>query len=176
MEEDLISQYYSDQYKGTISAKTISGNLISGVTYQDIVITGPDGRVFLEAEEAIFRLSLWSIPTLHLDIATFGLKNSNIQLVRSETGRWNYSDILKPAGEEPPPTPEGETPPAPGLMARIKKFIFRKVNFRNVWTENGRITATQAGVASVYKEIELKTKFAIFEWGEQDQKISSRLR
>jgi translocation and assembly module TamB len=158
--------------RGKITAKTVSGNLIRGVTYLDLVITGPDGRVFLQADQAVFRVSLWSIPALHLDIAEFGLKNSNIQLIKRESGRWNFSDLLKPAGQKPPPTPKGQTPPAPGLMARIKKFVFRQVNFDYVWTENGKISVTQVGVATIYSDIDLKSKYTIYDWGEQNQKIT----
>ena len=63
-----------DKVNGKVTAREISGNPISGVVYQDLTITDPDGKVFLRVDRFEARLSLASIPTFRLDLGALALE------------------------------------------------------------------------------------------------------
>src|SRR3989339_70255 len=64
-----------DRVNGKVTAREISGNPLTGITYKDLEIRGPDGKPVLAADSLEIRLSLASIPTLRLDLGTLALKN-----------------------------------------------------------------------------------------------------
>ena len=82
---------------GKVTAREISGNPLSGVVFQDLTITDPDGKVLLSIDRFEARLSLASIPTFHLDLGTLALDNPRVYLFRNPSGQWNFSQLIKPA-------------------------------------------------------------------------------
>jgi hypothetical protein len=63
---------------GKVTAKVISGNPLSGVVFEDLTLTDPDGKAFLTVGRLEARLSLASIPTFHLDLGTLALKSPGL--------------------------------------------------------------------------------------------------
>ena len=100
---DSLLSLVQDKVNGKVTAREISGNPLTGITYQDLEISGPDGKPILTAERLEIRLSLWSIPTLHLDLGTLALVKPRIYLSRDPSGRWNVSHLIKK--EETPAKP-----------------------------------------------------------------------
>ncbi|MCK9377873.1 MAG: hypothetical protein M0P73_17235, partial [Syntrophobacterales bacterium] len=121
---------------GRVTAKEISGNPISGLVYQDLTITGPDGQVVFTANRLGIRLSLASLLTFHLDLGAVVLDNPKFFLVKEKSGQWNVSRLLKP---EAPPAPPAQPP---GLLGKITAYFLREINLANLQVDDGEIVIT----------------------------------
>ena len=80
---------------GKVTAREISGNPLSGVVYQDLTITDPDGKVLLSVDRLEARLSLASIPSFRLDLGALALENPRVYLDRDKSGQWNIGRLFK---------------------------------------------------------------------------------
>src|SRR5450759_2387317 len=125
-----------DKVNGKVTAREISGNPLSGVVYQDLTITGPDGKVFLTVDHLEARLSLASIPTFRLDLRALALENPRVYLDRDKSGQWNVGHLLKP--EEKPAEPAEPQ----GLMRRITPYLFRGLDLSNLVVHRGELFIT----------------------------------
>jgi uncharacterized protein YjbI with pentapeptide repeats len=130
---------------GNITAREITGNPLTGLTYKDLVLTDPQGREILRADRLELRFSAQSLTSLYPVVARLALVNPRLNLVKKE-GRWNL------AGLAPPPKPG---PPAP--PSAIIGFFLREVDLENLVVEGGALELTQNGVTRRYTDLNLKS-------------------
>jgi translocation and assembly module TamB len=153
-----------DKVNGKVTAREISGNPLTGITYHDLEISGPDGKPVLAAERLEIRLSLWSIPTLHLDLGTLALVKPRLYLSREPSGQWNVSQLIK----------KDETPAKPaepqGLVERITPYVFRGLDLSNLTVHRGELLITQDGRTNRYTDLELKAGLSLLNLGQPQQK------
>ena len=153
-----------DKVNGKVTAREISGNPITGITYKDLEISGPDGKVILAADRLEIRLSLASIPTLRLDLGTLALNNPRFFLDRDKAGQWNVGHLLK---EEKPAAP-AETP---GLIGKITAYLFRGLDLSNLVVNRGELFITQDGLTRHYTDLDLKASLSLLNLGQPQQKV-----
>jgi hypothetical protein len=153
-----------DKVNGKVTAREISGNPLSGITYKDLEISGPDGKVILAADGLEIRLSLASIPTLRLDLGTLALDNPRVYLEQDKTGQWNVGHLLK--AEKPAAAAE-----APGIMSKITAYLFRGLDLSNLVINRGELFITQDAHTRHYSEIDLKASLSLLNLGQPQQKI-----
>ncbi len=150
------------QVNGKVNAKKISGNPITGVVYQDFSITGPDGKIIVVADRFVVRLSLSSIPTFHLDLATVSLDKPHIYVSQEKPGRWNFSQIVKPQAKPTEP---------PGLMDKIVKYFLREIQISNLQIREGEINITEGGKSTQYPNLDLQASLTLFRLGQPNEQI-----
>ena len=116
---DYLLSLVQSKVNGKVTAREISGNPLSGAVYQDLTITGPDGKVVLSIDRFEARLSLASIPSFRLDLGALALENPRVYLDRDKSGQWNVSHILK-KDETPakPPNPRVSWKKSAGIYFR----------------------------------------------------------
>jgi uncharacterized protein involved in outer membrane biogenesis len=146
---------------GKVTAREISGNPLSGVVYQDLTITDPDGKVFLSVDRLEMRLSLASIPSFRLDLGALALENPRVYLDRDKSGQWNVGRLLK---AEKPAEPQG-------LVGKIIPYLFQGINLSNVRVDRGELFITKDGHTSHYPDLDLKSSLSLLDWGQPQQKI-----
>ena len=149
---------------GKVTAREISGNPLSGVVYQDLTITDPDGKVVLSVDRLEMRLSLASIPTFRLDLGTLALENPRVYLDRDKSGQWNVGHLLK--AEKPAEPAESQ-----GLVGKITPYLFQGINLSNVLVHRGELFITEDGHTSHYTDLDLKSSLSLLNWGQPQQKI-----
>ena len=152
-----------DKVNGKVTAREISGNPLSGVVYQDLTITDPDGKVFLTIDRLEARLSLASIPTFRLDLGTLALENPRVYLDRDKSGQWNASHLLK---EEKPAAPAESQ----GLVGKITHYLFRGLDLSNLLVHRGELFITAGGHTRHYSDLDLKANLTFLNWGQPKQK------
>ncbi len=146
---------------GKITAGGISGNPITGITYEDLVIEGPDGQVLLKTARLEFRLSLQSITAGHLVLAELVFSSPLLHAVQF-SGQWNFDKLLKP--EVPPTT-------APGIIDRIKTSFLQRVDLNRLIVDQGEILVIRNGTATHYRDLTLKSDLIILNSGKPEQEI-----
>lgn len=151
---------------GKVTAREISGNPLTGITYKDLEISGPDGKPVLAADRLEIRLSLASIPTFRLDLGTLALTNPRVYLDRDKSGRWNVSHLLK--AEKP--TEPAEPAEPQGLMSRITTYLFRGLDLSNLVVNGGELFITEDGPTRHFSEIDLKASLSLLNLGQPQQK------
>ena len=150
-----------DKVNGKVTVREISGNPLTGITYHDLEIRGPDGKLVLAADRLEIRLSLWSIPTLHLDLGTLALVKPRIYLSREPSGPWNIRQLLKK--EEKPAKP-------PGLVEKITPYLLRGLDISNLAVQQGELVITRDGRTDRYSDLELKAGLKLLNLGQPQQK------
>jgi hypothetical protein len=146
-----------DRVNGKISVREISGNPLTGLTYKDLEISGPDGKPVLTADRLEIRLSLWSIPTFHLDLGALALIKPRVYLSREKSGPWNISRLAKEA--EKPSEP-------PGLVGKITGLALREVNLANLIVQQGEIFITQGDQTRYYPGLDLAANLSLLNLGQ----------
>ena len=149
---------------GKVTAREISGNPLTGVVYQDLTITDPDGKVILAVDRLEARLSLASIPAFRLDLGTLALENPRVYLFREPSGQWNVSQLLK--AEKPAEPAESQ-----GLMRSITTYLFRGLDLSNLVVHRGELFITEGGHTRHYSEIDLKSSLSLLNLGLPQQKV-----
>jgi translocation and assembly module TamB len=157
---DYLLSLIQDRVNGKVTAREISGNPLTGITYKDVEINGPDGKPVLAADHLEIRLSLASIPTLRLDLGTLALKNPRVFLERDKTGQWNIGHLLKAS----------KSAESQGLMGRIATYVFRGVDLSNLVMDRGELFITEGGHTRYYSEIDLKARLSLINLGQPQQK------
>ena len=152
---------------GKVTAREISGNPLSGVVYQDLTITDPDGKVFLSIDRFEARLSLASIPTFRLDLGALALENPRVYLDRDQSGQWNFSHLLK---VEKPAAPAE----SPGLAGKIIPYLFRGLDLSNLEVHRGELFITEGGHTSHYSDLDLKASLSLPQLGATAAKNQDR--
>src|SRR4030042_1627110 len=76
--------WVQSKINGKLTAREIAGNPLTGLTFTDLVLTGPQGQVLLQAERLELRLALQSITALHPVIARLALMNPPGHLVQAD--------------------------------------------------------------------------------------------
>jgi len=158
----LLSQL-QDRVNGKVTAREISGNPLTGITYKDLEISGPDGKPVLTAERLEIRLSLASIPSLRLDLGTLALDNPRVYLERDKSGQWNAGHLLK--AEKP-----AEPAASQGLMSRIITYVFRGLALSNLVINRGELFITEDGRTRHYADIDLKAGLSLLDLGQPQPK------
>ena len=154
---------------GTVTAREISGNPLTGITCRDLEITGPDGKPVFAADRLEVRLSLWSIPTFHLDLGTLALVKPRIYLVREPSGQWNVSRLAKAEARPAEPT-------APqGLAGKITAYFLRKIELSNLAVAGGELFITEGGHTRRYPDLDLKAGLILRHFGQPQQKVEADL-
>jgi translocation and assembly module TamB len=153
-----------DKVNGKVTAREISGNPLTGITYKDLEIRGPDGKIILAADALEIRLSLASIPTLRLDLGTLALENPRFYLDRDTSGQWNVGHLIK----EEKPAAAAE---APGLMGKIAAYLFRGLDLSNLVINRGELFITQDGHTRHYTDLDLKASLSLLDLGQLQQKV-----
>ena len=92
---DYLLSLVQGKVNGKVTAREVSGNPLSGVVYQDLTVTDPDGKVVLSVDRFEARLSLASIPSFRLDLGALAMENPRVYLNRDKSGQWNVSHLLK---------------------------------------------------------------------------------
>jgi translocation and assembly module TamB len=152
-----------DKVNGKVTAREISGNPLTGITYKDLEISGPDGKPVLAADRLEIRLSLASIPTFRLDLGTLALENPRFYLDRDKSGQWNVGHLLK--ADKPAEPAESQ-----GLMSRITTYLFRGLDLSNLVVHRGELFITEDGHTRHYSEIDLKASLSLLNLGQPQQK------
>ena len=150
---------------GKVTVREMSGNPLSGVFYQDLTITDPDGKVFLSIDRFEARLSLASIPNFRLDLGTLALENPRVYLFRDPSGQWNFTRLIKP--EEKPAKPAEPQ----GLLKKITPYLFQGIDLSNVSVHRGELFISEGGRTSHYSDLDLKANLTFLNWGQPQQKI-----
>ncbi|MCK9378479.1 MAG: hypothetical protein M0P73_20360, partial [Syntrophobacterales bacterium] len=138
---DYLLSLVQDKVNGKVTAREISGNPLSGVVYQDLTITDPDGKIFLSIDRFEARLSLASIPTFRLDLGAMALNNPRVYLDRDKSGQWNVGHLLK---AEKPATLAAPAEPQ-GFMGKIGTYLFRGLELSNLVVHGGELFITEGG-------------------------------
>jgi autotransporter translocation and assembly factor TamB len=158
-----------EKVNGTVTAREISGNPLTGITYRDLEITGPDGKPVFAADRLEVRLSLWSIPTFHLDLGTLVLVKPRIYLVREKSGQWNVSRLAKPAARLAEPT-------APqGLAGKITAYFLRKIELSHLAVQQGELLITADDHTRRFPDLDLKAHLTLRHFGQPQQKVEADL-
>jgi hypothetical protein len=152
-----------DKINGKVTAREISGNPLTGITYKDLEISGPDGKPVLTADLLEIRLSLASIPSFRLDLGTLALENPRIYLDRKQSGQWNVGHLLK--AEKPAEPAESQ-----GLMRRVITYLFRGLDLSNLVVHRGELFITEDGHTRHYSDIDLKASLSLLNLGQPQQK------
>ena len=160
---DYLLSLIQDRINGKVTAREISGNPLTGITYKDLEIIGPDGKPVLAADRLEIRLSLASIPTLRLDLGTLALDKPRVYLDRDQSGRWNVEHLLKTAKPADPPE-------SPGLISRITTYFFRSLDLSNLEVRGGELFITEDGLTRRYSEVDLKASLSLLNLGQPQQK------
>jgi autotransporter translocation and assembly factor TamB len=147
---------------GKLTAREISGNPLTGLIYQDLVLTGPQGRVLLRADRLELRLSTQSITALYPVIARLALVNPHLYLVQEDEG-FNFSRLARPPGATPPRPPS--------FLAR---FFLRELDLSQLVVEHGKIEVTRDGVTRHYTDLDLKAALNLYHWGRPSRQIDVR--
>ena len=163
---DYLLSLVQGKVNGKVTAREISGNPISGVVYQDLTITDPDGKVVIRVDRFEARLSLASIPSFRLDLGALALENPRVYLNRDKSGQWNVGHLLK---AEKPATLAAPAEPQ-GLMRRITTYLFRGLDLSNLVVQRGELFITEDGHTRHYSEIDLKASLSLLHLGQPQQK------
>jgi hypothetical protein len=150
------------QVNGKVTAREISGNPVTGLTFKDIQITGPAGESFFAADRLEIRLSLWSIPTFHLDLGTLALVKPRVYLTQEKSGQWNISTLVKPGAQPAKP---------PGLIDQITAYFLRQVNLPNLLVQKGEIIVTREGQTQHYTDLDFTANLSLFNLGKPNLKV-----
>jgi translocation and assembly module TamB len=145
--------------QGKITVGEISGNPFTGITYRDLVVEGPEGKVILQAQRLELRLSLWSIPTLHLEVASLALVSPQIYLTEEAPGRWSLGNLLK--ARETPAQPPGS----------LTNYLFRQIDFPDILVSKGEIVLTRRGATQRFTDLELQSRIALQNLNQPQQQI-----
>jgi translocation and assembly module TamB len=143
------------QIKGKIEVKEISGNPLTGLTYKDITIAGQAGEPVMQAARLELRLSPWSIPSLHPDVAWLALYQPQVYLTQEPSGGWNVSHLLKEPAPAKPPT----------FFSRVLSLLFREIDFSDILVQKGELDLTRTGVTRRYTDLKLTSSLKIFNLG-----------
>jgi len=155
--------WVQSKINGKITAREIVGNPLTGLTFTDLVLTGPQGQVLLKAERLELRLALQSITALHPVIARLALVNPRGHLVQAD-GRWNFSDLV------PPPAPGPPSQPPAGITG----FLLREIEFSSLLVEQGELEITRDGVTRRYTDLDCKAAVNLYNYGTPRRKIEVR--
>jgi len=151
---------------GQVSAQEISGNPITGITYKDLEIRGPDGKPVLAAERLEIRLSLWSIPKFHLDLATLALVKPRLHLSQAQSGRWNVSGLAKPGAPLAKP---------PGIFDQIIGYFFRRVDLPHLLVQKGEIFIITGDQVRHYPDLDFTANLTLLDFGKPKQQLKVNL-
>ena len=163
---DYLLSLVQSKVNGKVTAREISGNPLSGVVYQDLTITDPDGKIVLSVDRFEARLSLASIPTFRLDLGAMALNNPRVYLDRDKSGQWNVGHLLK---AEKPATLAAPAEPQ-GIMSRITTYLFRGQDLSNLVVNRGELFITEGGHTRHFSEIDLKASLSLLNLGQPQQK------
>ncbi len=89
-----IEQAFSKQFRGSIEIGQLTGNLVYDLYATDVRLRDPQGRVVLEADSVVLEPTWWGIIRRRLVLDEATLIRPRIDLVRSESGRWNLADVF----------------------------------------------------------------------------------
>jgi translocation and assembly module TamB len=159
---DYVLSLIQSQVNGKVSANKISGNPISGVVYQDFSITGADGKAVLVAEQFVVRLSLSSVPSFHLDLATVALDKPHIYVFQEKSGQWNVSQIVKPEAKPAKP---------PDLVDKTVQYFLREIQISNLKIKDGEINITQGGKTTQYPNLDLQASLTLLRLGQPSEQV-----
>jgi autotransporter translocation and assembly factor TamB len=155
--------WVQSKINGKITAREIVGNPLTGVTYNDLVLTGPQGEVLFQADRLELQISPQSLTALYPVIARLALVNPRGHLVQ-EDGRWNFSRLV------PPPAPGPPSQPPAGITG----FLFREIDFSSLLVEHGEVEITRDGVTRRYTDLDCKAAVNLYNWGTPRRKIEVR--
>jgi translocation and assembly module TamB len=161
---DYLLSLVQSKVNGKVTAQKISGNPLSGVVYQDLSITDPDGKVVLSIDRFEARLSLASIPSFRLDLGAMALNNPRVYLNQDKSGQWNVGHLLK--AEKKPALP---TEPH-GFMRKITAYLFRGLELSNLVVHGGELFIIAGGYTRHFSEIDLKASLSLLNLGQPQQK------
>ena len=163
---DYLLSLVQSKVNGTVTAREISGNPLSGVVYQDLTLTDLDGKVVLSIDRFEARLSLASIPSFRLDLGALAFENPRVYLNQDKSGQWNVDRLLK---AEKPATLAAPAEPQ-GLMRRITTYLFRGLELSNLVVHRGELFITAGGQTRHYSDIDLKASLSLLNLGQPQQK------
>jgi autotransporter translocation and assembly factor TamB len=147
---------------GKVTAREISGNPLTGLTYKGLEISDPNGKLLLAADRLEIRLSLSSILNFTLDLGTLALENPRIYLDRDQAGQWNFSRLFK--AEKP-----AEPGKSRGLVGKIIAYLFRGLDLSNVLVHRGELFITEGGLTRHYSGLDLKASLRLLSLGQPHQ-------
>lgn len=151
---------------GKVTAKEISGNPITGLTFKDLELTGSDGKTVLTADRLEVRLSLASVTAFHLDLGTLALIKPRVYLYREKSGQWNVSHLAK----------ESTKPAQPGLADKIIAYFLREIELSNLVVQQGEVVITEGGAPRRYTNLDLDSSLTLLDWGQVRQRARVNLR
>ena len=125
---------------GEVKVKEVRGTPLTGLTFTEVVVTGPRGEV-LRAQKVEVRFSLFSFVKLQPVIAHLGIYGPHLTLVEEPSGRWNVSSLFR---ERPPPP-------------------FRALNFPQILVQGGSLDISRPGETQHFRDLDLKLALTVLD-------------
>ncbi len=154
---DLIQK----QINGKITAASVSGNPLTGITYKDLAIAAPDGPVVFKTARLELRLSLQSMAAGHLILARLAFSSPLLNAVQV-SGHWNLETLLK--SKAPSAEPHG-------VIAGLTASFLRQIDITELLVNQGEILVSRGGAPTPYRDLTLKARLAVSHPGKADQEI-----
>ena len=114
-----LQDFVQDRLYPKLSVKEVRGHPFTGITFEDITLTSPQGLV-ITAKRLELRFSLWTFVKLEPVIGRLAIYEPHVNLWREADGSLNLSHVLR------------EMPPPPFRSIDLPEILFDKmvVNFR----------------------------------------------
>jgi hypothetical protein len=152
---------------GKVTAREISGNPVTGLSFKDLEVSGPDGKTVLSADRLEVRLSLATLTALHLDLGTLALLKPKVFLNREKSGEWNLSHLVKKSAKPSQP---------PGLADKIIAYFLREIDLSNLVVQQGEVVITEGSATRHYPNVDLDSSLTLLNWGQPQQQARINLR
>ena len=89
-----IERTFAQQFRGSIEIGQLTGNLVYDLYATDVRLLDPEGRVVLAADSVVVAPTWWGLVRRKLVIDDATIFGPRIDLVRSDSGRWNLADVF----------------------------------------------------------------------------------
>ena len=135
---DLLARLLSEEsnrlVRGSIVIGRISGNFVSGLTLDSVVIRDTTGALLADIDQLDLRFRLSNLLAQRFVFDSVWATGPRLEVTKHRDGRMNYQEILK-LNEGPPGT-------GPGTLLQLENLVIRdgQVTIRTPWNPDGRLT------------------------------------
>jgi len=89
-----ITAAFNGQFEGSLEVGELTGNLVYDLYATDVRLRDPQGRVVIVADSVVLKPTWLSLVRRRLEIDEAVLFRPRVELVRSDSGRWNIADVF----------------------------------------------------------------------------------